>query len=174
MKNLISIIIDTQSLIDFFKKAPSWGTSDKPYKADSFCTVDAPNLLWRGGRILTLEPSSSYEIELLSKPIKTDVKHLKEDCAEVIFTAITDDVVTIEDWKNIFILDNKDCYTYDKFRNELTIKQELGKALMVQTAPDYSPKFNLQYAIYFEIKETGKIGVIDPYIGNTSSEPDEK
>lgn len=175
MKKTIAIYVDTDSMISFFKDDPAYGTGNKPYNADSFYSMDAPEVLFRGQHILQLEANCQYKIELKASsgklqltPIKYDKSFSKAPEGDLIFSMISDKTPTLEEWGQIIDLKNtKYEYTVDGL---LLVKQGADGFFSVNTVQKITCFKNLKYSFLFKIAGTDKIGFIDPFISNRSED----
>ena len=175
MEKTIAVFVDTDSMISFFKDDPVYGTIEKPYNADSFYSIDAPEVLFRGKHILQLEANCQYKIWLNASPGKsqlTTIKYAnsssKDPEGDMIFTMISDKTPTLDEWGQILDLKTiKYEYTVDGL---LLVKQGADGFFYVNTVQKITCFKNLKYSFLFKIAGTDKIGFIDPFISNRSED----
>ncbi|MCL3780889.1 hypothetical protein EMN47_10900 [Prolixibacteraceae bacterium JC049] len=171
MPKFISIIVDTNAMINFFKSDSRYGTQEQPYIADHFITTDAPQAIWKGAKILVLEPKTEYRIQLISSANSPSVNILtpNEDDAAIVFTQISDQQITENDWEKIFDLESMNAHVNSE--GKLVVKETESNTLnffSIQTNEKITIENNLQYNILFKFGEPEKFAVIDPYIENTT------
>jgi hypothetical protein len=172
MEKIITIYVDTDSMIGFFKDDPAYGTGDKPYPADSFYTVDAPDVYYKGHSILSLKPDCLFRFSLTASKRKKKVipvDHKAEgDTGEIIMSMISEKIPTLEEWGQIIDLDNTPHdYTID---GNLLIKLDKEGLFSFKTNEKITFHKNLKYSFLFRIDGTKDIGYIDPLISNRSED----
>ncbi|MGQ1947621.1 hypothetical protein ACT3CD_11045 [Geofilum sp. OHC36d9] len=172
MTQTITIYVDTESMLKFFGNDSVWGTMDKPFKTDQFCTFDAPDVYWKGRQILSIDENSHYKIKIIESLTKLKLSLLKNSGnttspkAELNLSMISESLPTIEDWAGIFDLE-KTSYRYS-VDGHFYVESDETDSFDLYTAKKMTCANNLQYAILFKIDGTNKIGIIDPLIGNTT------
>lgn len=173
-KKYIKILVDTDQLIKFFGKDPTWGTASKPLIADDFCKIDAPDIHWEGNKILPLEADTEYVVTLVSDskkyPVSLCNKSTGDLNGEIKMDLITPTITKREEWGEIFDLDRTKCEaTLD---GHLIVKPTRDDNFSIFTPERIKLKENIFYLIFFKIGGADKMAVIDPIIKNTS-EPDD-
>lgn len=173
MKKNLTIYVDTDSMISFFKDDPSYGRADKPYTADSFYTMDAPDIYYKGHSVMVLEAGVQYKISLTASSRKSGLIPLTREAkpvtksGEMILAMISKEIPTKEEWGQIIDL----VKTPHSFSSDgsLLIKQDSEGKFTVVTVPKITCHKNLKYSFLFQIEGTDKVGFIDPYISNRTT-----
>jgi hypothetical protein len=170
MKKNLTIYVDTDSMVSFFKDDPSFGSADKPYVADSFYTVDAPDVLYKGHNVMILETGSRYRISLIASLSKRGLISLTHEAkpaaksGEMILSMISKELPTKEEWGQIIDL-SKTPHSFS-LDGRLLIKQDSEGNFTVVTVEKITCHKNFKYSFLFQIEGTDKIGFIDPLISN--------
>ena len=175
MEKNITIYVDTDSMIGFFKDDPAYGSADKPYAADSFYTMDAPDVYYKGHSVMVLEAGCQYKISLTASLHKQGVTPLTHEAkpaaksGEMILSMISNEMPTQEEWGQIIDL-SKTPHAF-ALDGRLLVKQDSEGVFNVVTVGEITCHKNLKYSFLFQIEGTDKIGFIDPFISNTTKDP---
>mgnify|MGYP006289274341 FL=1 len=172
MKKEITIHVDTDHLIDFFKDDNSWGTPDKPLIADDFCKIDAPDISWEGNKILPLEPDTEYRVSLVSNSKKYPVSMIDRSTGEVNgeikMDMITPKITKWKEWEKVFDLERTHYeYTLD---GHLLLKPTRDNHFLLATPKKIKLHHNIFYTILFRIGGADKMAVVDPLIKNRTDD----
>lgn len=173
MEKNLTIYVDTDSMISFFKDDPSYGGTDKPYAADSFYTVDAPDVYYKGHNVLVLEAGIQYKISLTASSRKSGLIPLTQEAkqvakgGEMILAMISKEIPTKEEWGQIIDL-SKTPHAFS-VEGSLLIKQDSEGIFTLVTVDKITCHKNLKYSFLFQIEGTNKIGFIDPAISNRTT-----
>lgn len=180
MVKFISIIVDTNAMISFFKKDPTIGTPQNPYIADHFVTTDAPQAIWKGAKILVLETDTEYRIQMLesTQSPSLEVIHPTQEQAAIVFKQISDTIPSEAKWEAIFNIEEMNTlYNADGSLVVFESNIDSINCFSIKTNSKITLKNNLQYNILFKFGNPTKYAVIDPFIENTSSvgeDPDDE
>ncbi|MFW5753749.1 MAG: hypothetical protein ACOCV9_03005 [Marinilabiliaceae bacterium] len=174
MKKEITIHVDTDSLIDFFKDDSAWGTPDKPLIADDFCRINAPDISWEGNKILSLEPDTEYRVSLVSNskkyPISLIDPSTEEVNGEIKMDMITPKITKLKEWEKVFDLEQTHHeYTLD---GHLLLKPTRDNHFLLATPEKIKLHHNIFYTIIFRIGGADKMAVVDPLI-RVRTDPDD-
>lgn len=175
MKAVVKIIIDFDTIIDFYKEDIGYGQGSKPYQADNFCSIlgDEGFVPYPyAHNAFKLQPDTNFTFEFLIAKAANGSKVVLQE-ATFSLSMIRTSIPTKEDWAQIFDLNNKKYnVTIDgRLVFPAVSKQENEVCIFkIQTLPIIDLKVNLQYHIDFQIRVDGqtKLVEIDPLIANYS------
>lgn len=171
MENVI-ITVDTEKLINFFKKDNGYGLRDKPLKADCFCLIESPKTT-SFPYILNLKKNTKYKFTIKCDS-KSDSSYIIDpNSATLIFSMIQTDIPTLSDWEKIFKL-NPDYSIITDGRLLYPRKNLIICSFEFETVEKISLHHNLQYHFAFKIVNVNTkkvlLTVVDPLIANTSDD----
>jgi hypothetical protein len=177
MSSLVSIkiTINTDIMVKFFQFDPSYGTRNRPYKADNFCTVNAVGAKASGiHNVFEFEKDTEYQFQLIDETSDPEYE-IVHDTAAFVLSIIQLNTPNIKDWGKIMNLEFNNP-GIDVIGNLIyTLDNEQGKYLFkmkTQSGDQFEQSNNLQYSIIFQVNVNGKIMIaqIDPLIANTSDD----
>jgi hypothetical protein len=171
----IRITVDCESMVDFFQNDTSYGTRNKPCRADSFCEVAAVGATSTGIRnVFKLASDTEYQFQLTNANSNTDI-----DCktATLTLAIIQANISTENEWAKIIDLSYSLPPEFN-VNGSLIYKPVQDKdgnyIFIIKTQPDgtFEQNYNLQYTITFQVlsNEKSVLAVIDPLIANTSDD----
>jgi hypothetical protein len=177
MNNLITIRIttSTDTMVYFFELDTCYGTRNKPYKADNFCSVSAKGAKTTGiHNVFMLEADTEYQFQLIDDSSDSDI-YIINDTAAFALSIIGSDTPLESDWAKIMDLDyNKPWIdvTGDLIYNLSNDQEKNLFKMKTQSADHFEQNHNLQYSMIFQVSVNGKIKIarIDPLIANTSDD----
>jgi hypothetical protein len=172
--SIITITIDTDKMVQFFKKDITYGQRNNPYKADNFCNVTAQGLTKSDIRnVFVLQADTVYQFQLLN--VTGSNTRICSQLASLALSIIQTNIPNEDDWSKIFDLSYNKPRVDPEGRLIFSVNNNQTNyffEMKTQHKNLFQTNNNLQYHIAFQINVEGeiKLAVIDPLIANTSDE----